>query len=97
MIDHAGELRTLVFHPGRQHSYETAVASAKAGVLTAFVTSVYYGAGPFDERWLGRLPQPFGDRAARWLRRRSHPDLPAGLVRVKPWFHVAELRLAGLR
>lgn len=82
--------RVLVFHPGKQHSYEAALASAKAGVLGAFITSVYFGAGPFQPRLYEWLPIAQRSRLDSWLRRRSHPDLPTRLVQSNPWMHLAE-------
>jgi glycosyltransferase involved in cell wall biosynthesis len=68
MTEGSKQLRVLVAHPERQHSFRLATALKKAGVLDKYVTTVYYG----RERWsLTRIAALFlrGDLRASAHRR----------------------------
>ncbi|MBM3474720.1 MAG: glycosyltransferase family 4 protein [Armatimonadetes bacterium] len=68
-------MRVAVFHPGTQHSYQSALAFQEADCLAWYATGVYYD----PERW------PF--RAARWM----PPSLRAALERESRKRHLPDL------
>jgi len=68
MTEGPKQLRVLVAHPERQHSFRLATALKKAGVLDKYVTTLYYG----KDRWsLTRVAALFlrGDARASAHRR----------------------------
>lgn len=72
----------VVAHPGVQQSYETVAGLQQAGILNAFLTSVYWK----DDRSEGRRPWrwlPPQQRAAAiaGVRKRWHPEIDARRVR----------------
>ncbi|MEO6387495.1 MAG: glycosyltransferase family 4 protein [Croceibacterium sp.] len=72
--------KVAVFHPGVQHSWQTARALQDLGRLEWYATSIYHQ----PDRWpysLGRLPGPVGRRLAREFSRFSAPGLDPTLVR----------------
>jgi glycosyltransferase involved in cell wall biosynthesis len=74
-------LRVGVFHPGTQHSWQTALAFQESGQLAWFATSIFYDPQRWPyriERW---LPGPLGARARREFLRRYTPRLDQGLIR----------------
>lgn len=73
-------MQVAVFHPGTQHSWQTALALQELGLLEWYATSIFYQ----PDRWpyrLERLPGPLGRRLAGEFRRFSHPRLDPVLVR----------------
>jgi glycosyltransferase involved in cell wall biosynthesis len=74
-------LRVGVFHPGTQHSWQTALAFQESGQLGWFATSIFYD----PERWPYRierwLPGQLGTRARREFLRRYTPRLDQNLIR----------------
>lgn len=89
------ERRIGVFHPGTQHSWQTALAFQEAGRLAWYATSVFYDA----ERWPYRveryLPRRLAALAGREFRRRWTPALDVGLVRqfgLHEWLETAARR-----
>lgn len=74
-------MRVGVFHPGTQHSWQTALALQEAGMLGWYATSVFYD----SKRWPYKLerytPQPWAARLNREFRRRYSPLLDPGKVR----------------
>lgn len=90
----------IVAHPGRQHSYEAALALQRAGLLRHYVTGFYYK----PESPLGRAVRLLPNRQAAKLEgeflRRYHPGLAAENIRVHAAFglaFVASNRIAPLR
>ena len=73
-------MQVTVFHPGTQHSWQTALALQQLGRLESYRTSIFYQ----PERWPYRLermlPAPLARRAAAEFRRFSHPGLNPALV-----------------
>lgn len=70
-----------VFHPGTQHSWQTALALQDLSRLAWYATSIFYQPErlPYRlERW---LPGRFGERLHREFLRVSHPRLDPALVR----------------
>ena len=91
--------RVGVFHPGTQHSWQTALAFQEANQLAWYATSVFYD----PERWHYRierwLPGGLGDRLGYEFRRRHTPLLNLDHIRlfgIDEWFEAVARRI-GLR
>jgi len=72
--------KVAVFHPGTQHSWQTARALAQLDRLAWYATSIYYRPG----RWpymLERIPGPLGRRLGSEFRRFQADGLDPALVR----------------
>ena len=69
-----------VFHPGTQHSWQTAYALQQLDRLAWYATSIYYRPDRFPYI-LERLPGGIGRRIGNQLRRFHHPGLDPALVR----------------
>ena len=73
-------MQVTVFHPGTQHSWQTALALQQLGRLESYRTSIFHQPDKLPyrlERW---LPGPLAKRAASEFRRFSHPGLDPALV-----------------
>lgn len=70
-----------VFHPGTQHSWQTALALQRLGRLQFYATSIFYQ----KDRWPYRIERYLPSKARRYLanefRRFSFPPLDSSLVR----------------
>ncbi len=92
-------MQVTVFHPGTQHSWQTALALQQLGRLESYRTSIFYQ----PERWPYRLerilPAPLARRASAEFRRFSHPGLDPALVQTAGLAEWAEriAARAGLR
>ena len=69
-----------VFHPGTQHSWQTAYALQQLDRLAWYATSIYYRPDRFPYL-LERLPGGIGRRIGNKFRRFHHPGLDPALVR----------------
>ena len=69
-----------VFHPGTQHSWQTAYALQQLGRLAWYATSIYYQPGRFPYV-LEQLPGAAGARIGSAVRKFAHPALDPALVR----------------
>jgi len=85
--------KVLLFHPGVQHSWQTAAALQRLGALEYFATSLFYKPDAWLYR-LERLPGPLGRRLAAEFRRVATPAIDPALVRTAPTIELLE-RLAG--
>lgn len=74
-----------VFHPGTQHSWQTALALQQLGRLEFYATSIFYR----PDRWPYRLER-WVPRLAHEFRRFAHPDLDPALVRTHGFWEWAE-------
>jgi starch synthase len=63
----------VLSHPGKQHSYEVAVALERAGRLKCFYTGMFFRQGPYARA------------ASRLLGKRSHAGVPSDRVRSWPY------------
>ncbi|MFP5395500.1 MAG: glycosyltransferase family 4 protein [Alphaproteobacteria bacterium] len=83
-------MKVAVFHPGTQHSWQTAYALQQLHMLEWYATSIFY----HPERWPYRLerilPRPLSDRLHREFRRFHHHGLDPALVRTGGWAEWAE-------
>lgn len=88
-----------VFHPGTQHSWQTALALQQLDRLAWYATSIFYR----PDRWpytLERLPGPLGKRLGSEFRRFFHPALDPALVRTAgawEWFERIAARAGSTR
>lgn len=73
--------RVGVFHPGTQHSWQTALAFQEAGRLRWYATSVFYDAGRWPYRLEQCVPQPLSGVLHRNFTRRYHPELRVENIR----------------
>ncbi len=92
-------MRIALFHPGTQHSHETALGFQRAGHLAWYATEIFYDPTRFPYRLIGMLPASLKEKAVSEFRRRHHPLLDPALVRtfgVWEWIERASMRM-GLR
>ncbi len=82
-------MSVAVFHPGTQHSWQTALALQQLGQLEWYATSIFHQ----PDRWPYRLeryaPGPLAARLRAEFGRFSHPGLDPALVRtggLAEWF-----------
>ena len=88
-----------VFHPGTQHSWQTALALQQLGRLAWYATSIFYQPDRLPYRLERLVPAPLARRMEAEFRRFSHPALDPALVRtggMAEWFERLAAR-AGLR
>lgn len=92
-------MKVAVFHPGTQHSWQTALALQQLGRLEWYATSIFYQPDRFPYRLEKIVPQPLARRLGVEFRRFSHSGLDPALVRtsgVAEWLERLAAR-AGLR
>jgi glycosyltransferase involved in cell wall biosynthesis len=70
----------VVFHPGTQHSWQTALALQQLGRLAFYATSIFHRPNRFPYT-LERLSGGLGRRIGARLRRFSHPGIDPARVR----------------
>lgn len=76
------EGRTVgVFHPGTQHSWQTARALDESGFLRWYATSIFWIPSRFPYSLVSMLPRNFRGRVEAELRRFHHPALNPAVVR----------------
>lgn len=75
-----GPLPILLFHPGKQHSPQTALALQRIGRLRAYVTSIFHDPRRFPYL-LERIPGRIGRTLHREFSRFAHPEIDPQLVR----------------
>jgi len=93
------DVRVGVFHPGTQHSHETALAFQEAGSLAWYATSIFYDAGRWPYNAAKFLPPGARVRFEYEFKRRYHQELDPSLVRtfgVWEWVERLSMR-AGFR
>lgn len=81
-------MQVAVFHPGTQHSWQTAFALQQLGRLEWYATSIFYKPDSLPYL-LERLPGPLGQRLGREFSRFRHEGLDPNLVRtagLSEWF-----------
>ncbi|WP_068077189.1 glycosyltransferase family 4 protein [Novosphingobium lentum] len=74
-------MNVAVFHPGTQHSWQTALALQQLQRLEWYATSIFYQPNRLPYRLERILPAPIGPRLHQEFRRFSHPQLDPALVR----------------
>ncbi len=81
-------MKVAVFHPGTQHSWQTAYALQQLDCLEWYATSIFYKPDSLPYL-LERLPGPLGRRLGREFERFRHGGLDPALVRTSgliEWF-----------
>jgi glycosyltransferase involved in cell wall biosynthesis len=73
--------RILVFHPGTQHSHQTALAFQGAGLLAWYATEIFYQPDRWPYNMLRLIPGQLRRRVAREFRRRQHPQISPTFLR----------------
>ena len=73
-------MQVTVFHPGTQHSWQTALALQQLGRLESYRTSIFHQPDRLPYKLERYLPGPLARRAATEFRRFSHPGLDPALV-----------------
>lgn len=92
-------MQVAVFHPGTQHSWQTALALQQLGRLAWYATSIFYQPDRLPYRLERLAPAPLARRMQAEFRRFSHPALDPALVHtggMAEWFERLTAR-AGLR
>jgi len=84
----------IVAHPGTQHSYETALAMQKCGLLREYVTGVYFKSNSLAARAQRYLPGRVGIAIRQIIHRRSRAGLDDTLVQTSPLMEMAYLASA---
>jgi len=74
-------MKVAVFHPGTQHSWQTAQALQELDALALYATSIFYQPDRFPYRLERMLPGSLGERLHREFSRFSHAGLDTSLVR----------------
>ncbi|MDT0575722.1 glycosyltransferase family 4 protein [Croceicoccus sp. F390] len=87
-------MNIAVFHPGTQHSWQTALALQQLGQLAWYATSIFYQPDRFPYRLERLLPEPLASRLHHEFGRFSHPALDPALVRTAGLAEWAERLLA---
>jgi len=85
-----------VFHPGTQHSWQTALAFQEVGQLSWLATSVFYDPARWPYRLESFLPRGTAERLRRQFRRRYTPALNPDKVRqfgLWEWFETGVRRV----
>ena len=85
-------MQVALFHPGTQHSRQTAFALQQLGRLAFFATGLF----PPDEAHLRLLPGPLGSRLRERLRSFGDDRLDPALVHAWPRYELPERLLARL-
>lgn len=89
-------ISTGIFHPGRQHSWQTAAALKSAGALNWYATSIYYDPAILPYSLVVRIPGRLGRQASAFVRRRASDLVDSSVVRRLPALEWSELALARL-
>ncbi len=82
-------MKVAVFHPGTQHSWQTALALQQLGLLEWYATSIFYQRDRFPYCLERLAPKPLARRMHDEFRRFSHPLLDPRLIRTSgmaEWF-----------
>ncbi|MGO9455399.1 MAG: glycosyltransferase family 4 protein [Candidatus Binataceae bacterium] len=81
----------IVCHPGTQHSYETALAMQKCGLLREYVTSIYFKSNSLFARAQRYLPGRTGVAIRQIITRRSRTGLDDASVQTLPLLEMVYL------
>jgi glycosyltransferase involved in cell wall biosynthesis len=74
-------MRVGVFHPGTQHSWQTALAFQEAGAISWYATSAFYDPVRWPYKIERYVPGQMSGRLNREFRRRYNPHLDPARVR----------------
>ncbi|WP_271596479.1 MULTISPECIES: glycosyltransferase family 4 protein [unclassified Bradyrhizobium] len=73
--------KIAVFHPGTQHSWQTALALQQLGRLQFYATSIFYQPDRWPYRIERMMPSPIREKVHYEFRRFSSPALDTNLVK----------------
>jgi len=93
-------MRVGVFHPGTQHSWQTALAFQEAGTIGWYATSAFYDPARWPYKLERYVPRQMSGRLNREFRRRYNPFLDPAKVRqfgLWEWSEVLFRRLGSQR
>jgi glycosyltransferase involved in cell wall biosynthesis len=93
-------MRVGVFHPGTQHSWQTALAFQEAGTLGWYATSTFYDPARWPYKLERCVPRKLSDRLNREFRRRYKASLDRAKIRqfgLWEWSEVLLRRLGRLQ
>src|SRR5215510_6179916 len=90
------EMRVGVFHPGTQHSWQTALGFQEADMLAWYATSTFYDRVRWPYKLERHLPPRLSAKLNREFRRRHSPHLHISSVRQFGWWEWAEIILRRL-
>lgn len=93
------ETQILVFHPGKQHSPQTALALQQIGRLRKYATSIFYDPDRFPY-YLEKLPGSIGKKLHFEFSRFEHPGIDRSLVQTWgafEWLERAALRAGAVK
>lgn len=91
--------KIVVFHPGTQHSHQTALAFQAADLLAWYATEIFYRSDHWPYRSLRFLPHRLRQKLEKEFKRRYHPQINPKLVRTSgcwEWIERISMRF-GLR
>ena len=83
-------MQVTVFHPGTQHSWQTALALQQLWRLESYRTSIFYQPGKFPYNLPNWLPQGLARRLEAEFARFRHPGLDPSLVQTAGLLEWAE-------
>ena len=86
-------MRIGVFHPGTQHSWQTALAFQEAGTLAWYATSVFYDPARWPYKLERYVPRNVSERLNREFRRRQNVFLRPANVRQFGFWEWSEIFL----
>jgi glycosyltransferase involved in cell wall biosynthesis len=90
-------MRVGVFHPGTQHSWQTALAFQQAGTLAWYATSVFYDPARWPYKLERYLPGKVSEHLGREFRRRQNVFLDPANVRQFGFWEWSEILLRRLK
>lgn len=91
------EGRVGVYHPGTQHSWQTALAFQECKTLSWYATSILYDPTRFPYSAIRFLPARLRERAKQEFSRREFSQLDSSLVRQLGWLEWAAVPLRRAR
>jgi len=74
--------KTGIFHPGRQHSWQTAQALQDAAALAWFATALFYQADRWPYRLENALPNPMRRKVRQYFEKITNTQIDQSAVRV---------------
>ena len=89
-------MRVGVFHPGTQHSWQTALGFQQAGMLAWYATSVFYDPNRWPYKLERCVPGNLSAQLGREFRRRHSPLLDPKKVRQFGWWEWSEVLMRRL-
>lgn len=83
-------MKVIVFHPGTQHSWQTATALQQLELLEFYATSIFYKRDEWPYKVARFVPPSVGRKLYQEFRRFEHPALDPDLVKTHGFFEWME-------